>query len=211
MEVKHRKREDKCSHVEDNTRQQKRKNLQEMFHQIKFLGKNVLKLLTEVLLLGVSILFCKDEKLCGDLYDHREGGKDGENLGEEDAVQRSSGEKDDKLEEELEDAGGEDPGHVKGEALLAGCRAEEGEEIAATKSSLDTLLPAYHQDLVEESEKEEGNERNGEGLACGRDPPLRRHGRLDQTHNSQANGWKLKECQSHNLKLKKKKLHVALD
>ena len=132
VEVKHRKREDKCSHVEDNTCQQKRKNLQEMFHQIKFLGKNVLKLLTEVLLLGVSILFCKDEKLCGDLYDHREGGEDGENLGEEDAVQRSSGEKDDKLEEELEDAGGEDPGHVKGEALLAGCRSKEGEEVAAT-------------------------------------------------------------------------------
>ena len=117
---------------------------------------------------------------------------------------RSEGKEEDELEEKLEDTGGKDPGHVKGKALLTVCLAEKAEEIATTQSLLDALLPAYHQDVVEESEKEEGNERNGEGLACGRDPPLRRHGRLDQTHNSQANGWKLKECQSHNLKFKKK-------
>ena len=85
-------------------------------------------------------------------------------------MQRSADEKDDKLEEKLEDAGGEDPGHMKGKTLLTGCRAEEGEEIAATQSPLDTLLPAYHQDVVEEAEKEEGDKRNSEGLEYGRDP-----------------------------------------
>ena len=64
------------------------------------------------------------------------------------------------------------------------------------------MLPDYHQDVVEESEKEEGDERNGEGLECGRDPSLGRHGGLEQTHDSQAEGWKLKECHSDNLKVK---------
>ena len=95
MEVKHRKTEDKCSYVEDNIRQQKRKYFQEIFHKTKFLGNNVLKFLTEVLFLRISfLLLSKDEQLCGDLNNHQKGGKNGENLCDKDALQRSASKED---------------------------------------------------------------------------------------------------------------------
>ena len=83
---------------------------------------------------------------------------------------------------------------MKGKVLLPLRCSQEGEEIAAIQSPIDTLLAAYHQDIVEESEKEEGDEGNEESLEYGRHPPLVRHGCLEEAHDSEADGWKLKEC-----------------
>ena len=82
---------------------------------------------------------------------------------------------------------------MKGKVLLPLCCAQEDEEIAAIQSPIDTLLAAYHQDIVEESEKEEGDEGNEESLEYGRHPPLVHHGCLEETHDSEAYCWKLKE------------------
>ena len=113
----------------------------------------------------------------------------------------SEGEQEVQLEEKLEDAGGEDLGHLQGKTLLFLCLAEKGEEVEGAKCLHGAQLSDNDEDVVEESEKEERDKRNDERPPQDRRSVLGDCGRLDKTQDRQANRWHLEKRQSHDLEI----------